>query len=400
MIRDTSQRPMYGLLFAVSVAHLLNDMMQSVVPSIYPLIQDKFGFPFAQIGVITLVFQMTSSILQPFVGLYMDKRPKPFSLAIGMGFAIIGLLILAFASNFALIILAVCTMGCCSSIFHPCSTQVAQMVAGEQKGLAQSIFQIGGNAGMAVGPLLAALIVIPYGQSAISWFTLFALLAAVILLRVGSWYKKRLSDAAKRVKESVADSVRAFSKRKVGVAMFILVVIMFSKNFYTACMTNYFTFFLIDKFGMSIQNSQFCLFAFLAASAVGTVIGGALGDRFGRKYVILASVVGAAPFALVLPYVNVTVAVVLSIVIGVVISSSHATILVYATDLMPDKVGTIAGMFFGLSFGIGGLGAAIFGWVADRTSIELVFRICTLLPLIGIVAAFLPNVGRVSEKAG
>ncbi len=400
MVRDTSQRPMYGLLFAVSVAHLLNDMMQSVVPSIYPLIKDRFGFTFAQIGVITLVFQLTSSILQPFVGLYMDKRPKPYSLAIGMGFAIIGLLILAFANNFALIILAVCTMGCCSSIFHPCSTQVAQMVAGEQKGLAQSIFQIGGNAGMAVGPLLVALIVIPYGQSAISWLTLFALLAAVILLRVGSWYRKRLSDAAKRVKESVANSVRAFSKRKVGVAMFILVVIMFSKNFYTACMTNYFTFFLIDKFGMSIQNSQFCLFAFLAASAVGTVIGGALGDRFGRKYVILASVVGAAPFALVLPYVNVTAAIVLAIVIGVVISSSHATILVYATDLMPDKVGTIAGMFFGLSFGIAGLGAAFFGWLADRTGIELVFRICTLLPLIGIVAAFLPNVGRVSEKAG
>lgn len=396
--QELEQKTIYSILLTISFAHWLNDMMQSVIPSIYPLIKDKFGFTFAQIGVITLVFQLTSSILQPFVGRYTDRHPKPYSLAAGMGFTLIGLFILAFANSFLLILLAVSIIGWGSSIFHPEASQVVQIASGGKKGLAQSIFQVGGNGGNAVGPLLAALIVIPNGQAAIGWFALAAILAFFILFRIGSWYKGRLLYIAGHTHNTVQVAVQGLSKRKIYFALSVLVILMFSKYFYIASMTNYFTFFLIDKFGMTVQHSQLCLFAFLAASAIGTVIGGALGDRFGRKYVIWGSILGAAPFTLMLPYANLFLTIVLAIIIGFVISSAFSAILVYATDLMPGKVGMIAGIFFGLSFGLGGIGSAFFGWLADKTSIEFIFQISTLLPLLGIIAGFLPNIEG-SQKA-
>ena len=396
--QEVEQKTIYSILFTISFAHLLNDMMQSVIPSIYPLIKDKFGFTFAQIGIITLVFQLTSSILQPFVGRYTDRHPKPYSLAAGMGFTFIGLFILAFADSFLLILLAVSVIGWGSSIFHPEASQVAQIASGGRKGLAQSIFQVGGNGGNAVGPLLAALIVIPNGQTAIGWFALVAILAFFILFRIGSWYKGRLLYIAGHTHNMVQVAVQGLLKSKIYFALSVLVVLMFSKYFYIASMTNYFTFFLIDKFGMTVQHSQLCLFAFLAASAVGTVIGGALSDRFGRKYVIWGSILGAAPFTLMLPYANLFFTVVLAVIIGLVISSAFSAILVYATDLMPGKVGMIAGIFFGLSFGLGGIGSAFFGWLADKTSIGFIFQISTLLPLLGIIAGFLPNIEG-SQKA-
>ena len=315
-----------------------------------------------------------------------------------MGFTLAGLFILAWADNFLLILLAVSIIGWGSSIFHPEASQVAQIASGGRKGLAQSIFQVGGNGGNAIGPLLAALIVIPNGQTAIGWFALAAVFAFFILFRIGIWYKGRLLYITGHARNAVTTAPQGLSKRKVHSALFILVVLMFSKYFYIASMTNYFTFFLIDKFGVAVQHSQLCLFAFLAASAIGTVAGGALGDRFGRKYVIWGSILGAAPFTLMLPYASLFATIVLAVVIGLVISSAFSAILVYATDLMPGKVGMIAGIFFGLSFGLGGIGSAFFGWLADRTSIEFIFRISTLLPLLGIIAGFLPDIEG-SQKA-
>ena len=390
-IQGVEQKTIYSILLTISFAHLLNDMMQSIIPSIYPLIKDKFGFTFTQIGIITLVFQLTSSILQPFVGCYTDRHPKPYSLAMGMGFTLVGLFILAFADSFLAILLAVSIIGWGSSIFHPGASQVAQIASGGKRGLAQSIFQVGGNGGNAVGPLLAALIVIPNGQTAIGWFALAAIFAFFILFRIGSWYKGELSYITHHRCNTVVAAVQGLSRGQVHFALLILVILMFSKYFYIASMTNYFTFFLIDKFGITAQHSQLCLFAFLAASAIGTVIGGALGDRFGRKYIILGSILGAAPFTLMLPYSNLLLTIFLAIIIGFVISSAFSAIVVYATDLMPDKVGMIAGVFFGLSFGLGGVGSAFFGWLADRISLEFVFQISTLLPLLGIIAAFLPD---------
>lgn len=384
----------YPVLFMVSATHLLNDMMQSVIPAVYPLLKEKFGFTFAQIGIITLVFQMTSSLLQPFIGYYADCYPKPYSLAIGMCFTLGGLLTLAVAPGFACILLAVGLIGCGSSVFHPESSRVAQLASGGRKGLAQSIFQVGGNAGSAMGPLLAALIVIPFGQGAIGWFALAAVLAIFILIRIGNWYKLQLAVVARRPKESAAELPHGLTTRSVRTALFILGVLVFSKYFYIACMTNYFTFFLMDKFSMSVQGSQYCLFAFLAASAAGTFIGGPLGDRIGRKYVIWGSILGAAPFTLMLPYANLACTIGLAVIIGLVISSAFSAILVYATELMPGKVGMIAGVFFGLMFGLGGIGSAFFGWLADKTSIEYIFRISTLLPLLGIITGFLPNIER------
>lgn len=389
----------YPILFMICITHLLNDMMQSVIPAVYPLLKEKFGFTFAQIGIITLVFQMTSSLLQPFAGRYADRHPRPYSLAIGMCFTLTGLLTLSVAFGFGLILLAVGLIGCGSSVFHPESSRVAQLASGGRKGLAQSIFQVGGNAGSAMGPLLAALIVIPYGQASIGWFALFALLAIFILVKIGNWYRQQLVVAARKSAVATAAPVHGLTKRKIRHALLILGVLVFSKYFYIACMTNYFTFFLMDKFGMSVQGSQYCLFAFLAASAAGTFIGGPVGDRIGRKYVIWGSILGAAPFTLLLPYANLTCTIVLAIIIGLVISSAFSAILVYATDLMPGKVGMIAGVFFGLMFGLGGIGSAFFGWLADKTSIEYIFRISTLLPLLGIITGLLPNIeSRVSDK--
>lgn len=389
---SNKEKIVYPILLTIRFAHLLNDMIQSVIPSIYPLIKSKFGFTFAQIGIITLVFQLTSSILQPFVGRYTDRHPKPYSLAAGMGFTLVGLLILSLVDSFLLILLAVGIIGCGSSIFHPEASQVAQIASGGKKGLAQSIFQVGGNGGNAIGPLLVALIVIPNGQIAIGWFALAAILAIFILFQIGTWYKSRLLYITGHSNNMIQTGGHGLSKRKIHFVLFILVVLMISKYFYIASMTNYFTFFLIDKFGITIQYSQLCLFAFLAASAIGTVVGGALGDRFGRKYVIWGSILGAAPFTLMLPYANLFFTITLSVIIGLIISSAFSAILVYATDLMPGKVGMIAGIFFGLSFGLGGIGSAFFGWLADKTSIEFIFQISTLLPLLGVIAGFLPKI--------
>lgn len=380
----------FSILIIISISHFLNDMIQSVVPSIYPIIKSEFGFTFAQIGIITLVFQMTSSILQPFTGLYADKHPRPYSLSLGMCFTLVGLLLLAFAGGFWMILLAVSVIGFGSSVFHPEASRVAQLASGGRKSLAQSIFQVGGNGGSAVGPLLAALVVLPFGQHSISWFALAAVLASVIMLRVGAWYSAKLAYAARHQSPRPV-AANHLSRRQVYTTLFILVVLVFSKYFYTACITSYFTFFLIDKFGVSVQTSQLCLFAFLAAFAIGTVAGGMFGDRFGRKYVIWFSILGAAPFALVMPFVGLVWTVVCAFLAGLIIASAFSSIVVYATDLMPDKVGLIAGVFFGLMFGLGGLGSAFFGWLADRTSIEYIFKVSAFLPLLGIIAGLLPN---------
>ena len=382
----------YAILFTMGLCHLLNDMIQSVIPAIYPLLKDNYGFTFAQIGVITLVFQLTSSVLQPFVGQYADRRPRPYSLSLGMCFTLVGLVALAFAPNFGLILLSVALIGCGSSVFHPEASRVAQLASGGRKSLAQSIFQVGGNGGSAFGPLLAALIVIPYGQHAVGWFALAAMLASLLLFRVGGWYSLVLAGqrAGRRAMQAVAAAT--LPRRTVRVAMWILVLMIFSKYFFNACMTSYFTFYLMEKFGITVQQSQYCLFAYLAAFAAGTLMGGFLGDRYGRKYVIIFSILGAAPFTLAMPYVGLALTIVMAVLSGLIIASAFSAIVVYATDLMPDKVGMVAGIFFGLMFGLGGIGSAFFGWLADLTSIEFIFEISTWLPLLGVIALFLPDV--------
>lgn len=380
----------YSILVICGISHFLNDMIQSIIPSIYPIIKDKFDFSFAQIGIITLMFQMTSSILQPFTGLYADKHQRPYALSVGMCFTLIGLLMLAFSEHYLLILLSVSIVGLGSSVFHPTASRVAQLASGGRKSLAQSIFQVGGNGGSAIGPLLAALIILPFGQAAISWFALAALAAALIMIRLGAWYKARLAYVVTHPQKNITTN-NAISKRAKYGALLILVLLIFSKYFYTSCITSYFTFFLIDKFGISVRASQLCLFVFLAAFAIGTVAGGMLGDKFGRKYVIWFSILGAAPFALIMPYANLTWTIICTFLAGLIIASAFSSIVVYATDLMPDKVGLIAGIFFGLMFGLGGLGSAFFGWLADKTSIEFIFQVSAFLPLLGVIAAFLPN---------
>ena len=381
---------MYSMLIICGISHFLNDMIQSIIPSIYPILKDKFDFSFAQIGIITLIFQMTSSILQPFTGLYADKHPRPYALSIGMCFTLVGLLVLAFAENYLLILLSVSVVGLGSSIFHPTASRVAQLASGGKKSLAQSIFQVGGNGGSALGPLLAAAIILPFGQHSISFFALAALLTAIIMIRLGSWYKARMAYATKHPQKTVGINTNISKRAKYG-ALAILIMLVFSKYFYTSCITSYFTFFLIDKFGISVGASQLCLFVFLAAFAIGTVAGGLLGNKFGRKYVIWFSILGSAPFALIMPYANFAWTIVCTFLSGLIIASAFSSIVVYATDLMPDKVGLIAGIFFGLMFGLGGLGSAFFGWLADKTSIEFIFQVSSYLPLLGIIAGFLPN---------
>lgn len=392
-----AESTVYSILVICSISHFLNDMIQSIIPSIYPIIKDKFDFSFSQIGVITLVFQMTSSILQPFTGLYADRHPRPYALSVGMCFTLVGLLLLAFSENYLLILLAVSVVGFGSSVFHPTASRVAQLASGGRKSLAQSIFQVGGNGGSALGPLLAAVIVLPFGQHAISWFAIAALLAAVIMVRLGTWYKARLAYAVSHPQKSIVNGC-GISKRAKYMALGILILLVFSKYFYTSCITSYFTFFLIDKFGISVQASQLCLFVFLVAFAVGTVAGGMFGDRFGRKYVIWLSILGAAPFAIAMPFVNFAWTMICTFLSGLIIASAFSSIVVYATDLMPDKVGLIAGIFFGLMFGLGGLGSAFFGWLADKTSIEFIFQVSAFLPLLGIVAGFLPNTQKEEQK--
>lgn len=389
---QVAQKTVFSILFTISFAHLLNDMMQSVIPAVYPMIKEKFQLTFTQIGLITLTFQLTASLLQPFVGFYTDRTPRPYSLAMGMGFTLVGLVLLSQASGYVFILIAVGLVGVGSSVFHPESSRVAHLASGGRRGLAQSIFQLGGNAGGAIGPLLAALIVVPYGQYNIIWFAIAAVIAIFALTRVGSWYKEHLYQKARGVLSKDKMVRPGLPRGRIIASLFILLVLIFSKYFYMASMTSYFTFYLIDKFNVSVQQSQVYLFVFLAAVAAGTLFGGPLGDRFGRKYIIWVSILGVAPFTLLLPNVNLLWTGVLSVFIGVILASAFSAIIVYAQELVPGKVGMIAGLFFGFAFGMGGVGSAVLGKLADQTSIEYVFQICAFLPLIGIVTGLLPNI--------
>ncbi|KGT94939.1 Fosmidomycin resistance protein [Erwinia typographi] len=381
-------RTAFGILGAISVAHLLNDMIQSLILAIYPLLQTEFTLSFVQIGLITLTFQVTASLLQPVIGYYTDKHPQPWSLPIGMGFTLSGLILLALAGNFPTILLAAALVGTGSSVFHPESSRVARMASGGRHGLAQSLFQVGGNFGSSLGPLLAALIIAPYGRGNVAWFTLAALLAIVVLLQISRWYQAqhRVAKNNARPKE-----LTTLPRRKVAFAIAILLVLIFSKYFYLASLSSYYTFYLMHKFGLSVQNAQFHLFAFLFAVAAGTVIGGPIGDKVGRKRVIWVSILGVAPFTLLLPHVSLWWTGVLSVVIGFVLASAFSAILVYAQELMPGRIGMVSGLFFGFAFGMGGLGAAVLGVIADHTSINTVYQICAFLPLLGILTLFLPD---------
>ena len=391
-IKNVAGQTVFPILFAISFSHLLNDTIQSLIPAIYPIVKSSFSLTFTQIGLITLTFQMAASILQPFVGLYTDRKPQPYSLAIGMGFSLAGLVLLSQASSFEMLIFSVALVGIGSSIFHPEASRMASMASGGRRGMAQSVFQVGGNAGSSIGPLLAALIIVPYGQSNIIWFSILALLAIIILLNVGSWYKIKIKSKVDKV--VAAHSVQTLSKQKVIMSVIILLILIFSKYFYLTSMSSYYTFYMIHKFGVSVQSSQIYLFIFLFSVAAGTLIGGPLGDKIGRKYVIWGSILGVAPFTLILPHANLFWTAVLTVPIGVILASAFSAILVYAQELIPGKVGMISGLFFGFAFGMGGVGSALLGALADRTSIEYVYSICAFLPLIGLITGFLPDIGR------
>jgi MFS transporter, FSR family, fosmidomycin resistance protein len=398
--KSNTENTVFAVLIAISVSHLLNDTIQSVIPAIYPILKHSFQLSFTQIGLITLAFQLTASLLQPFVGLYTDHRPKPYSLAIGMAFTLVGLLLLSRASNFPVILCAAALVGMGSSIFHPEASRLARMASGGRHGFAQSIFQVGGNAGTSLGPLLAAIIIVPRGQHSVGWFSVVALLAIVVLFNVGHWYKRNLSrlKPAAHSKARVGPSVA--SRKGVVWALAILIALMFSKFFYLSSMTNYFTFYLIGKFHLSVQEAQLHLFLFLFSVAAGTIIGGHLGDRFGRKYVIWGSILGVAPFTLMLPYASLLWTDALIVAIGLILSSAFSAILVYAQDLVPGKVGLVSGLFFGFAFGMGGIGSAVLGGLADHTSINFVFLVCSFLPLIGLLTAFLPEEGGTGRRVG
>ncbi len=378
-----------GILVALSLSHLLNDTLQSLIPAIYPLLQSSLSLSYSQIGLITLTNQLTASILQPFVGFYTDRFPKPFSLALGMTSTLAGLLLLASASSFTMVLVSVAFVGIGSSVFHPEASRVARMASGGRHGFAQSLFQLGGNAGTSFGPLLAAWIILPRGQRQLLWFSLAAVTGILLLTRVGCWYRGNL--ARLPVRRASAGTAPVFNEKVYG-ALGILVVLVFSKYFYLTSMTSYYTFFLIDKFHVAKETSEYFLFIFLFAVAAGTIIGGPLGDKFGRKHVIWASILGVAPFTLLLPYANLVEAGVLTVFIGVILASAFSAIVVYAQELVPGHVGMIAGLFFGLAFGMGGIGSAVLGKLADMTSIALVFQLCAFLPLLGVLTWFLPDV--------
>lgn len=385
---DLAQKTAYPILFAIAVAHLFNDLLQAVIPASYPILKENYNLSFAQIGMITLSYQLAASILQPLIGLYTDKHPKPFSQIYGMLFSLFGIITLAYANSFPMIISAVVLVGIGSSIFHPESSRISFLASGGKRGLAQSIFQLGGNAGTAIGPLLVAFIVVPRAQHSIVWFCIIALLGIFVLYRIAYWYQNHLT---LRSKQKAVIVLPNLTPTQVTFSIIILLVLIFSKFFYTASISSYFTFYLMDKFQLSIQEAQFHLVWFLAACAVGTLIGGPLGDKFGRKYVIWFSVLGPAPFALLLPHVDLFWTGVLSVIIGTIISSAFPAILVYAQELLPKKLGMVSGLFYGLAFGMGGLGSAVLGALADEKSIAYVYQICAYLPLIGIIALFLPN---------
>ena len=380
----------FEILAALSFCHLLNDMMQSLIPAIYPILKDNFQLDFTQVGLITFVLQLTGALLQPFVGFYSDRHPRPYTLAMGMGFSLLGMLLLSKAGSFAMVLGATSLVGLGSSIFHPESSRMARAASGGRHGFAQSFFQVGGNFGSALGPLLAAFIVLRHGQSSIAWFSIAALVAMVFLARVGGWYKgSGAMHAARRASSSRHDAV---SSRQVVTAVAILLALLFSKFVYLASLGSYYTFYLISRFGLSVQSAQIHLFMFLGAVAAGTIIGGPLADRIGRRQVILASILGVLPFTLALPYANLFWTRILTVIIGMVLASAFSVIVVYAQELMPGRVGMIAGLFFGVAFGISGIGAAALGALADRTDIYYVYRLCSYLPAIGVLALWLPRV--------
>ena len=384
-------QPRFNVLGAISFSHFLNDMMQSLIISIYPLLKGEFHLSFAEIGAITLTYQICASLLQPLIGVYTDKHPQPYSLSLGMCFTLVGMVTLAFAPNYMSVLAAAALIGAGSSIFHPESSRIARLASGGRHGLAQSIFQVGGNAGSAMGPLLAAWIIIPQGQGSLAWFAIAALVAIGVLARVGAWYKRQHIDRPRAVAPHAA-AATLLSRRRIAWSVFILVVLIFSKFFYTASISSYYAFFLIEKFHVSVRSAQIHLFVFLLAMALGTLLGGPLGDRIGRKRVIWVSILGIAPFTLILPYVDLIWVGVLTFIIGLILSSAFSAIVVFAQELMPGNVGAVSGLFFGFAFGIGGIGAAALGSLADRHGIEYVYQVCAYLPLLGMVAAFLPNI--------
>lgn len=379
------------VLAAVSACHLINDMVQSVLPSIYPILKSSFHLDFGQIGLITLTFQITASLLQPFIGHFTDRRPMPYSLPIGMACSMVGMILLAYAPTFGLLLVAASLFGVGSAIFHPESSRVARMASGGKHGFAQSFFQVGGNTGSAIGPLLAAFIILPRGQVGVLWFTVFTLFGIVILSWVGRWYKARLEHLQARPAVH-REPRQTLPRNKVLLALGILMLLVFSKYFYIASLTSYYTFYLISRFHVSVASSQIHLFVLFGAIAAGTLIGGPLGDRFGRKYVIWVSILGVLPFTLLLPYANLFWTTILSVVIGIVIASAFSAILVYAQELVPGRVGMISGLFFGFAFGMGGIGAAVLGKLADATSIVFVYHVCAYLPAIGLITGLLPNI--------
>ncbi|WEK48587.1 MAG: MFS transporter [Candidatus Kaistia colombiensis] len=387
--RGIAERTSLGILVAISISHMLNDLMQSVIPAIYPILKAEFTLSFGQIGLIQLAFQLTASILQPVVGIYTDKRPQPFSLAVGMGVTLCGLLMVSIASTYPMLLLAVALIGMGSSIFHPEASRVARMASGGRHGFAQSLFQVGGNFGSAIGPLLAAVIVLSRGQASVAWFSLVALAGMMILTRVGFWYRDHQRE---RKKANVAPVVQTLPRNVIVRSILILAVLIFSKFFYMAALTSYYTFYLIETFDVSVKDSQLYLFVFLAAVAAGTIAGGPIGDRFGRKFVMWFSILGVLPFTLLLPHASLGWTIALSVVIGFILSSAFPAIIVYAQELVPGKVGLVSGLFFGFAFGMGGIGAAALGELADWTSITFVFQICAFLPVLGLLTAFLPNI--------
>jgi MFS transporter, FSR family, fosmidomycin resistance protein len=385
-------RTAFSVLAAISFCHLLNDMMQSLLPALYPMLKSSYALTFGEIGILTFTYQITASLLQPIIGRYTDSKPRPYSLAAGMSFTLFGLALLASARTYPLLLVAAAMIGTGSSVFHPESSRVARMASGGRHGLAQSVFQVGGNFGTAIGPLLAAFIVLPHGQSSVLWFSCAALVGIFVLFNVGHWYKHH---GIARLKPRATDAGAANAtptRREVTVAMSVLLALIFSKYFYLASLTSYYTFYLISRFHVSVQASQIYLFVFLGSVALGTILGGPVGDRIGRKYVIWGSILGVLPFTLLLPHANLLWTAVLTVPIGVILASAFPAIIVYAQELLPGRTGTVAGLFFGLAFGMGGIGAAVLGEVADSFGIKLVYEICAFLPLIGLLAGFLPDV--------
>jgi FSR family fosmidomycin resistance protein-like MFS transporter len=384
----------FTVLGALAVSHMLNDTMQSLMPALYPMLKSNLGLSFGEVGLITLCFQLTASLLQPLVGILTDRRPMPYSLAVGMGFTLCGLLLLSVAASLPVVLAAAAMVGMGSAVFHPEASRMARYASGGRHGFAQSLFQVGGNAGASLGPLLAAFVVLPGGQRSVGWFSLVALLAMAILASVGRWYVRHQAARAARPRGTAAARPAGLSRRRVALSVAILIALMFSKFFYLASINTYFIFYLMRNFGISVRAAQIDLFIFLAAAAIGTFFGGPIGDRVGRKYVIWASIAGVLPFTLALPYVGLTATMLLIVPIGLILSSAMPAIVVYAQELMPGKVGMISGLFFGFAFGLGGLGAAVLGQLADMTSVETVYRVCSVLPAIGLLAVFLPSLER------